>query len=58
MISIAEAAGPEAPDETGARQCGDALLAGKPKLTNDLRRPAMEKIGSRATIFLLDAAKA
>jgi type II secretory pathway predicted ATPase ExeA len=33
------------------------VLAGHPKLTNDLRRPAMEEIGSRATVFLLDGVK-
>ena len=30
------------------------ILAGHPKLKNDLRRPAMEEIGSRTTIFSLD----
>ena len=30
------------------------MLAGHPKLKNDLRRPAMEEIGSRATIFELE----
>jgi len=30
------------------------VLAGHPKLKNDLRRPAMEEIGSRATIFELE----
>ena len=29
-------------------------LAGHPKLKNDLRRPSMEEIGSRATIFELE----
>jgi hypothetical protein len=33
------------------------VLAGHPKLTNDLRRPAIEEIGSRATVFLLDGVK-
>jgi type II secretory pathway predicted ATPase ExeA len=31
------------------------VLAGHPKLKNDLRRPSMEEIGSRATIFELEA---
>ena len=30
------------------------MLAGHPKLKNDLRRPSMEEIGSRATIFELE----
>jgi len=30
------------------------ILAGHPKLKNDLRRPAMEEIGSRTSIFTLD----
>jgi type II secretory pathway predicted ATPase ExeA len=30
------------------------VLAGHPKLKNNLRRPIMEEIGSRATIFTLD----
>ncbi len=30
------------------------ILAGHPKLKNDLRRPAMEEIGSRTSIFSLD----
>jgi len=30
------------------------ILAGHPKLKNDLRRPAMEEIGSRTMIFSLD----
>ncbi|HRH45810.1 MAG TPA: AAA family ATPase [Pyrinomonadaceae bacterium] len=30
------------------------ILAGHPKLKNDLRRPTMEEIGYRATIFALD----
>ena len=30
------------------------VLAGHPKLKNDLRRPTMEEIGSRATIFELE----
>lgn len=30
------------------------VLAGHPKLKNDLRRPSMEEIGSRATIFNLE----
>ena len=30
------------------------ILAGHPKLKNDLRRPAMEEIGSRTTIFSLE----
>jgi type II secretory pathway predicted ATPase ExeA len=33
------------------------VLAGHPKLTNDLRRAAMEEIGSRATVFMLDGVK-
>lgn len=33
------------------------VLAGHPKLTNDLRRPSMEEIGSRATVFMLDGVK-
>ena len=32
-----------------------AVLAGHPKLKNDLRRPSMEEIGSRATIFELES---
>jgi type II secretory pathway predicted ATPase ExeA len=42
------------------RASGETLsvvLAGHPKLTNDLRRPTMEEIGSRATVFLLDGVK-
>jgi hypothetical protein len=31
------------------------VLAGHPKLKNDLRRPSMEEIGSRATIFELES---
>lgn len=37
--------------------CGGVLavvIAGHPKLKNDLRRPTMEEIGSRAAIFELD----
>jgi type II secretory pathway predicted ATPase ExeA len=30
------------------------LLAGHPKLKNDLRRPTMEEIGSRSTILTLE----
>ena len=30
------------------------VLAGHPKLRNDLRRPTMEEIGNRATLFSLD----
>jgi type II secretory pathway predicted ATPase ExeA len=30
------------------------ILAGHPKLKNDLRRPAMEEIGSRTSIFTLE----
>jgi hypothetical protein len=30
------------------------VLAGHPKLKNDLRRPSMEEIGSRATVFELE----
>jgi len=40
------------------RDGGGALsvvLAGHPKLKNDLRRPSMEEIGSRATIFELES---
>jgi hypothetical protein len=33
------------------------VLAGHPKLTNDLRCPSMEEIGSRATVFMLDGVK-
>jgi type II secretory pathway predicted ATPase ExeA len=33
------------------------VLAGHPKLTNGLRRPAMEEIGSRATVFMLEGVK-
>jgi type II secretory pathway predicted ATPase ExeA len=33
------------------------ILAGHPKLTNDLRRASMEEIGSRATVFMLDGVK-
>jgi type II secretory pathway predicted ATPase ExeA len=32
------------------------VLAGHPKLKNDLRRPTMEEIGNRATVFSLDNA--
>ncbi|MGA7955197.1 MAG: AAA family ATPase [Gloeobacterales cyanobacterium] len=38
--------------------CGgklSVLVAGHPKLRNDLRRPTMEEIGSRAVIFELDS---
>jgi type II secretory pathway predicted ATPase ExeA len=30
------------------------ILVGHPKLKNDLRRPAMEEIGSRASVFVLE----
>jgi len=30
------------------------VLAGHPRLKNDLRRPIMEEIGNRATIFSMD----
>ncbi|WOG30332.1 AAA family ATPase [Endozoicomonas sp. 8E] len=30
------------------------VLAGHPKLSNDLKRPTMEEIGARATIFMLE----
>jgi type II secretory pathway predicted ATPase ExeA len=30
------------------------VLAGHPKLKHDLRRPSMQEIGSRATIFELE----
>lgn len=33
------------------------VLAGHPKLKNDLRRSSMEEIGSRSTIFVLDGIK-
>ncbi len=33
------------------------LLAGHPKLRNDLRRPTLEEIGARATVFELDGLK-
>jgi len=33
------------------------VLAGHPKLKNDLRRPSMEEIGSRATIFELEGGR-
>jgi type II secretory pathway predicted ATPase ExeA len=33
------------------------VLAGHPKLTNDLRRPAMEEIGSRAVVFMLEGVR-
>jgi type II secretory pathway predicted ATPase ExeA len=33
------------------------VLAGHPKLTNDLRRANMEEIGTRATVFMLDGVK-
>jgi type II secretory pathway predicted ATPase ExeA len=33
------------------------VLAGHPKLTNDLRRPAIEEIGSRAVVFRLEGVK-
>lgn len=33
------------------------VLAGHPKLKNDLCRPALEEIGSRATVFTLDGIK-
>ena len=32
----------------------DPILAGHPKLRNDLRRPTMEEIGYRTDIFTLD----
>ncbi len=39
-------------------QAGDGtlsiVLVGHPKLKNDLRRPAMEEIGSRASVFVLE----
>jgi type II secretory pathway predicted ATPase ExeA len=38
--------------------CGgrlSVLVAGHPKLKNDLRRPTMEEIGSRAVVFELDS---
>ncbi len=39
-------------------QSGDGtfsvVLVGHPKLKNDLRRPAMEEIGSRASVFVLE----
>src|SRR5262245_51982094 len=41
-------------------QQGDRLaviLAGHPKLQYDLRRPAMEEIGARASVFLLEGFK-
>src|SRR5271165_3177871 len=46
----------------GSAHCGtlsergtlSVVLAGHPKLKNDLRRPSMEEIGSRATIFELE----
>jgi type II secretory pathway predicted ATPase ExeA len=34
------------------------VLAGHPKLRNDLRRPTMEEIGYRATVFLSTASPA
>ena len=33
------------------------VLAGHPKLANDLRRASMEEIGLRATVFVLDGVK-
>jgi hypothetical protein len=42
------------------RRCGGRLsvvLAGHPKLKNDLRRPALEEIGSRASVFELEGIK-
>ncbi len=42
------------------QQCDGTLsivLAGHPKLKNDLRRPTMEEIGSRAVVFMLDGIK-
>jgi type II secretory pathway predicted ATPase ExeA len=33
------------------------LLAGHPKLKNDLRRPALEEIGARASVFSLEGIK-
>jgi type II secretory pathway predicted ATPase ExeA len=33
------------------------VLAGHPKLKNDLRRPALEEIGSRASVFELEGIK-
>ena len=39
-------------------QSGDGtlsiVLVGHPKLKNDIRRPAMEEIGSRASVFILE----
>lgn len=39
-------------------QSGDGtlsiVLVGHPKLKNDIRRPAMEEIGSRASVFVLE----
>jgi len=34
------------------------MLAGHPKLKNDLRRPTLEEIGARATVLELDGIKA
>ena len=39
--------------EGGARRLS-VVLAGHPKLRNDLRRPTMEEIGYRTDIFSLD----
>jgi len=39
-------------DSGGTRS---VVIAGHPKLKNDLRRPSMEEIGSRATIFELES---
>jgi type II secretory pathway predicted ATPase ExeA len=33
------------------------MLAGHPKLKNDLRRPTLEEIGARATVLELDGIK-
>ena len=33
------------------------ILAGHPKLQHDLRRPAMEEIGARASVFMLEGIK-
>ncbi|MGV8664192.1 hypothetical protein ACV357_34570, partial [Pseudomonas aeruginosa] len=41
-----------AEDDSGRRRLS-IVLAGHPKLCNDLRRPTMEEIGSRTAIFEL-----